>query len=96
MTDDLTALRRMAEENARIAEDVGNNSGSISFAPQFVLSLLDRLERAEAAIAHLKEWLEENRPLRCTIDYASEGESQDDYAAIMAVLAALDTGKETG
>ncbi len=38
MTDDLTALRRMAEANARIAEEVGNTSGSISFAPQFVLS----------------------------------------------------------
>lgn len=56
----------------------------------------DRAEGAEAAIARLKEWLEENRPLRCTIDYASEGEAQDDYSAIMAVLAALDTGKETG
>ena len=47
MTDDLTALRRMAEENARIAQETGVGSGSIAFEPQAVLALLDRLERAE-------------------------------------------------
>ena len=56
--------------------------------------LKSRAERAEAVIAHLNEWLDENRPLRCTIDYGCEGDAQDDYAVIKRILAALDTGKE--
>ena len=54
MTDDLTALRHMVEENARIAQETGVGSGSIAFEPQSVLALLDRLERAEAAIERIR------------------------------------------
>ena len=87
MTDDLTALRRMAEANARIAEEVGNTSGSISFAPQFFLSLLDRLERAEAAIERAKAEAEK---------VSREQLVMPPEALILAdaTLAALDTGKE--
>ena len=88
MTDDLTALRHMVEENARIAQETGVGSGSIAFEPQSVLALLDRLERAEAAIERIRavhgqhpRW-----PDKCG--------GCDGYYPCPTV-AALDTGKET-
>lgn len=99
MSDDLTTLRRMAEENARIAQETGVGSGSIAFKPQFVIALLDRLERAEAAVARAHEAVITGHDGgRCGVsEHSKSAAASAGYKRCAGfVLAALDTGKETG
>jgi hypothetical protein len=108
MTDDLTALRHMAEENARIAQETGVGSGSIAFEPQAVLALLDRLERAEAErdearesrdgwAANAMEYATAQQAIERVRAVADEWSRDEDAKSLhFDLLAALDTGKETG
>ena len=134
MTDVLTALRHMVEENARIAQETGVGSGSIAFEPQSVLALLDRLERAEreleVAMAPHSDCVESGERAGAQIDdlksraeraeaaikrtreavitghdggrcgareHSKSSAASEGYKRCARfVLAALDTGKETG
>lgn len=90
MTDDLTALRAQHRPNA-VTEHFC--LGCQEDWPCRITRVLDRLERAEAAIEHVRAEVE-YMLLEGTVPL-NDWNLALDYAA-KRVLAALDTGKETG
>lgn len=92
MTDDLTALR---EQLSRVPE----SELYVRVDKRDLQSLLDRLERAEAAVKRTREAVITGHDGgRCGVkEHSKSSAASEGYKRCARfVLAALDTGKETG
>lgn len=61
-------------------------------SPEAVLALIEQLRAAEQRIQHATEWLEENRPVKCS---ASSPADHDDAATLLSILAGSDSADRT-
>jgi hypothetical protein len=44
------------------------------------------LEHQTAKITHVRDWIEENRPINCSIGFAEDGSAGDDAGTILRML----------